>query len=1236
MRPKAAALAALLVIASLSPGAGATPLQATNERALDGLIGRCIASGGLRRDGNPARLELVDARRLGATVSASRPGLTLDQRVALIGRCLKAGGTEPGLVALLRAVADDSGDALTLGWAAFWEGDLHRKRHESPEAIASFETAADRFAAAGSATDRGNCFAAIALVYSQQGDSRSSLGYEQKALEVIRASSGENSVLVASRLQSIAFVHANLGEKEQALASIRQSLAIYEAKEGPGGPNAVDALSKLSLLHFIFRDFDRAAEVNQRVLPLAVEVHGRRSPGHAAALEALADVEEARQSFPRAVELYLEVLEIRRALDGPRSLAVASTLRKLGNARDRAGDRKKAAEDLAAALGIIRETEGERTASAAGAIKDLSRIRDALGEHRQAIEGLRQALAIERALYGDGHIALALTHTQIGQSYQRIGELDLAMESFREALAIVEKIPGVDNAVVGVLGMISTAHLDLGQPARAVEALERSLRLVRKIRGDGDVEVSRVLVQLGSALMGNRDYVGALNRLDEAQAIQLALPGAEVDLARTLIRVGRVRHLQGQPAEAEQAYRKALEIDRRTLGEAGAETLLARSALARLAFDRGRYAEAAEAYREGIETLIAAGRDRGPDLANDLKMLGTSYARSAQLGLAREAFDRAVDALRVDPAGRATPGLPDSAEALLPLDVTIAVLMAYGCEMQPVREGPPDAGKIRESLRALRLAADISDRLRERLVVGGPSKLLIGERRAELFPSIVGLCSELAGQGGGDAARVEAFEAAERGAARVFLESLARSRAASLGGVSPEFLAEEAALADALTRLDRQIGQEQSRPIARRDSKRVASLLEEQGRLRERQRGAIEQAERDFPAYASLKYPRPCTLDEARAVLAEDEVALHYILGDERSYLVVVEKKPGQGSSGVAFHEIPSRAALSRMVAALLVEKALKDPDAARERAAEAFRLLVGPASAAIRGKSLVIVPGGVLGKLPFEMLVEPSDDGIGRHLVEGHRVRYAPSLTALGVIGRWDRSRPAPVKGLWALGDPVYDRSDGRLAGERPAEVVPVPSAPRVRFDRLAGSGIEVERIAGVMDARPEDRLLGASATEGAIRRLSSEGKLGAYRYVHLATHGILGEADGTQPALVLSLVGIPPGEDGYLRLDEVTGLRLNADLVVLSACGSGQGRDYRLEGVTGLARAFLNAGTRGVVCSLWRVDDAASADLMVDLYGGLKAGKPAAEALRAAKLRMIEAGEPPLHWAPFVLIGR
>jgi hypothetical protein len=178
-----------------------------------------------------------------------------------------------------------------------------------------------------------------------------------------------------------------------------------------------------------------------------------------------------------------------------------------------------------------------------------------------------------------------------------------------------------------------------------------------------------------------------------------------------------------------------------------------------------------------------------------------------------------------------------------------------------------------------------------------------------------------------------------------------------------------------------------------------------------------------------------------------------------------------------------------------------------------------------------------------------PGGEGGSRILVQGHSTRYAPSMTALHMIRRWEGERPQAGRGLRALGDPVYAPNDARLAsgGEPSADAIRLAAPLRggdrgAAFERLAGTG--------------EERLMGPEATEAAVKRLSADGTLAKYRYVHFACHGVLGTGDNAQPGLVLSLVGNPPGEDGYLRLDGVTNLRLNADLVVLSACQTGQGK--------------------------------------------------------------------------------
>ena len=193
--------------------------------------------------------------------------------------------------------------------------------------------------------------------------------------------------------------------------------------------------------------------------------------------------------------------------------------------------------------------------------------------------------------------------------------------------------------------------------------------------------------------------------------------------------------------------------------------------------------------------------------------------------------------------------------------------------------------------------------------------------------------------------------------------------------------------------------------------------------------------------------------------------------------------------------------------------------------------------------------------------------------------------------------------------------------------------------FQRLQATRDEVQTIAKTLDAPENVIAIDDKATESTLKKASDSGELKRFRFIHLATHGILGSADNIQASLVFGLeptTNSSQDNDGFLQLDEVTRLNLNADLVALSACETGKGRLRRGEGVTSIARAFMLSGSRGVLCSLWSVNDEATAALMSSVYSKIQSGSNTADALLEAKLAMIDDNIPPFYWAAFIGAGR
>ena len=552
------------------------------------------------------------------------------------------------------------------------------------------------------------------------------------------------------------------------------------------------------------------------------------------------------------------------------------------------------------------------------------------------------------------------------------------------------------------------------------------------------------------------------------------------------------------------------------------------------------------------------------------------------------------------------------------------------------------AAELHECERAYRLAAALHERLRGEVLQSEDSKLQHGEEAAYLLPRRLGIYRRLS-EREPDAHHLHAaFAALEQSRARVFLDSLGAANAGRLAGLSADLQAEEARLRRELRICDARLnvalnqGNEEGKA-------RVPKLWREQQEAEDELRRFGRNLAASHPQYAAMRYPQPCSVADACKTLADHEVAVLFAVGGDTSYAFIVQSRPRDKdpTDGIAIIPLPGRKILAEKVAAITQRDRLARLEGVRPLGSELYQLLLQPLEKHLGDKDLVIVPDGPLGHLPFELLVEGGADG--RYLIEKRRIRYAPSLTALHMIRLWEEGRQKqPDRPLFALGDPDFGAAQVAAASRDALREVHLrEGSGALTFSRLKFSGAEV-RALGKLFGTSDAVLTDTKATEAAVKKASADGDLGRYRYVHFATHGILGVDRNEPPALILSLVGTTGQEDeygrddGFLKLPEVSALKLNADLVVLSACRTGQGRMHNGEGVSGLARVFLYAGSRGVVCSLWSVDDSATSELMQNMYGRLKDGKPTTDALREAKLAMIRGDQPPLFWAPFIHIGR
>ena len=422
-----------------------------------------------------------------------------------------------------------------------------------------------------------------------------------------------------------------------------------------------------------------------------------------------------------------------------------------------------------------------------------------------------------------------------------------------------------------------------------------------------------------------------------------------------------------------------------------------------------------------------------------------------------------------------------------------------------------------------------------------------------------------------------------------------------------------------------------------------------------------------------LTATQPLSLaDVQQKVLDDGTVLLEYALGGDASYLFAVS------SSGVALYKLPRRSDVDKLATdfrAQLIPPKLQrrivgiDVAADQQRglgivqgpsedlapfvaASNAlYKAVVEPAAAIIADHRVLVVADGALNYIPFEALVknaEGADYASLNYLVKTNEIVYSPSASVIAAIR--GNANGSSGKNILLVADPVFNADDPRAKGSGAAtaggetrglglgleaavnDVAGAPAASGgLRLARLAGTRTEADEISRIAKGggATADLWTDLNASEDNVRTRDLTG----YRYVHVATHGLLDAERPQFTGVVLSLVG-NKSNDGFLRTDEIFNLKLGAPLVMLSACETGLGKEKRGEGVIGLTRAFMYAGAPTVGVSLWSVADKSTADLMTDFYRRLLGSTTLAPgaSMRAAQLAMIDGKKysAPFYWAP------
>jgi CHAT domain-containing protein/Tfp pilus assembly protein PilF len=778
-----------------------------------------------------------------------------------------------------------------------------------------------------------------------------------------------------------------------------------------------------------------------------------------------------------------------------------------------------------------------------------------------------------------------------------------------------------------------------------------------------------ILANIGLCYRNQGDYSQALTYLSEATSLTQKFPNKLLE-GKNLSDIGTIYTEIGDFQQAQPFYEKAIAIFQvLNATKFEVETLM------NLAVNYGRandFKKADSIYQIALKKSRKA--DLKPYEGDILSNLGSLESDRKNFNKALEYFDAVFNTISLTSNTRAKAEIfIDYGECYLELKKYAMALENYqnGLKVALTIKSPEQIwrayfglGKTYEKLNKSEQAFANYDSsitqieaMRAKLKAVSLKESFMDEK-IEVYEAMINLLLKM----GKDE---DAHQYLERSKARSFLDILSTGKINITEGISPERLKRKNGLERELNTVQQDLVNEYSKSETEQNKKQIASLEGRLKKARQQYDELLQEIELNHPRYATLTgATEPLSLKQIQQkVIQPGTFFIEYLVGENQTITWVI------GKNSFVYEKLDlKREDLEKMVTDLLQpfrdvkEGKIKnlanvgfDPKLAQQLYLQIFQPVEKHLQ---KDRHLIIVPDGILHYLPFEALVteiekKQFDRNIifsryenAQYLVERYAISYSPSASVLNPeLLKQDKSTKGRGK-LLAFGNPDFGRAREELKMVKDEKEEDISnyyalvsrSSRGGIFDQLPKSEEEVKAIAGIL--KPSLLYIGKDAKEETFKEKSDD-----FANIHLATHCILEE---TQPmySRIVFAQDDDPTEDGFLHTYEVFNLKLNADLVTLGACETGLGKLSRGEGLIGLTRAFMYAGTPSVVVSLWSVDES-TAELMTYFYQNLKAGMRKMEALRQAKIKLLSSRgkfateqefsfAQPYLWAPFVLIGK
>ncbi len=989
-----------------------------------------------------------------------------------------------------------------------------------------------------------------------------------------------NTKNIAFELVNRAIANQQISQYQLSTDDFIKAISIYEKDSTVSTQDIANNYYTLGRNYTELEKYDEALASLQHGLQLLGTVD--KNETHSSFYNAIGNCYNSQHKYQLAIENYSLAKNINERVFGKDADNYCLNVTNMGDANKNMGDWQTALLNYQEVLTIYQKTPPKDLEKVIYLFISIANTLDGLGLPEKSQAVVEQALVFAETAIGKNSIEQAEVYKHMGVVAYNNGEDDKSLGYNFKAITILEVNNYPKNGYYAeIYETIAQAYDALDDIALALKYKQQAKDIYTTLYGATHSSVALVIGSMGLSYEISNQYDKALELLDQSVAILIKSPESnKTSLGITYMDVGRNYLIKKEPKRAIEYLEKARAI-----------------------FDTdSKSFNKAKVYNE----------------------LGAAYSSANNQTKAGECFQKAIIANAFNFENMSLDSNPDKQDyinyyELATSFISKADLFRLKSDKANLLKGIQQLDAADNLLK--RTASDFSNSA-DRLKL---SKLnaFFTEAGMQLVDKLYQLTHDLI-------YLEKAFYYSERSKGNELLADIKLSKATSLARIPKEILLRRANILSRINNLHQQLAAaytEQNQPL-------ILKLKTEDFDLAKEQESIQAKMEEASPKLKSINNKRLLpTWSDIRKTLDPKTVIVSYTITDSAKYILI------GNSTSLILKKINPTINLDKLIRGYINQLKFKE-SSYKQIASKLTDVLWTPVEEALvvlgitNPEKIIIIPEGSLNYLPFESL------GSDQFLVEKYTLHYIYSAALLlNTNKHLSKKKPSFI----AMAPVFTDKETNFVTKscERFVESTHKADTTSRAFSLkgdyitpLPGTRTEVEKLNQIHTDKGS--LTKFFIEEAANEELIKKGELEKFDYIHLATHGFVNSAYPELSGLLLTQ-DQKSVEDGVLYTGEILGLTLNAQLVTLSACETALGKKIEGEGIRGLSTAFIFAGAKNVIASLWKVSDESTSELMIEFYTELLLGKDKAAALRLAKLKLIKSDNfnNPYYWAPFIQVG-